>query len=355
MNLEEVKKYYTNGYILFYAIPSEQLSRRVEVPIKDIEYLFDEDAFYKFVNNFDPSDIEQRKKALALGEISSNSNIKFDKYFYKGCSELLKTYDEYTTKIQEDVNKKERYQTDRQQITEYTEDGILISIAKDNNNNLQPLTTEKVKGLLNQIDPVLRGNIKGIKICDYETSNTPVWRIAMMDPKLPAADAECEYNTGVLYLHPNDKTDGEHLQLIAHEAALCYDRKLGKEYDLGEGQDFSSSNEWKTAIDNDFVISGKRRINENNELTNSEDFAQSVSFYFDSGKKETFRRDFPNRYGIIDSLYKKYADENSKTQEFGGHQYMKRNRSYLNNNIIHPSVLAFITAIAGYIFLNSVL
>lgn len=303
---------YPNGVISFLAIPGETLSRRIELPLETVQPYLKISAFQKFVTEFNPNSIEQRKIALALYELSQNSKMKWPDKFYAGCNELYKKYDDFTTSVQEKVDKLETYYANRQQITKTTESGILISEPVDKNQNEQPLTLDKVEQLLINVSPILREHIKCIKICDYETPGTLVWRLAMMEPNLPSADAEGEYDTGTIYLHPCNKNDWEYLELISHEAAHCYDRSLGRLYNMGDGVDYSSGEVWSKAIEQDKMISGIKSVTDYGEFTNSEDFAESMAYYFTQGKYDILKNNAPNRLAVINELCMQYESGKSR-------------------------------------------
>lgn len=142
---------------------------------------------------------------------------------------------------------------------------------------------DNITNILSEMPNILKENIKEI-FFTTSSAEAPYWGFVFSDPHMRAA-ASANPN-GILTFYESVNKSKTNKQTLYHEAAHFFDFK----------NHVSSSQEW-----GDAVLSDKNSVSDYGKSNLSEDWAESVGYYYVMGS-ELFNKKFPNRAKIIESL-----------------------------------------------------
>ena len=173
-----------------------------------------------------------------------------------------------------------------------TQDGKRFIFPVGMDTSKQDMTPERAVGLYERVpDNVKRHMQDTIFFVDYENPEDAYWRRKYKNFSRSYATGGDEIT---FYAHTGHDDDYV-VRTFCHEAGHYIDSSNSK-----GGKNFSSRFDWQDAMASDYSQMGNSHPTSYASNSNSEDFAESVAEYSINGVQ--FRRDFPSRASLLDSL-----------------------------------------------------
>ena len=159
--------------------------------------------------------------------------------------------------------------------------------------NKQDMTPERLLTLYERVPEFIKGRMqREIYVVDYANPQDAYWKKRYRNFAGSYATGGDEMTLWAYTGH----NDAYLIRTLCHEAGHLVDAE-----EASSGKALSAGKTWDDAITHDCRHSKKTHPTKYASNSPSEDFAESVALY--ATDRESFRRDFPNRASILDSIF----------------------------------------------------